>query len=360
MARGKTLLKSRGKKKAPRISELEKRAIVKKFYGETAPSISNRGEFLNWCKSVIDTDTSREWLDEYLSSTSRSTRGVPNEYLNLSVCHRARLKTLNAPFTEYQDRLLEEGIRNILSHAKIVEEDEGEDRPTIQDRIKEKYHHIAGEIEGLIDDCVFHGTVDWDTFDVSAWLREKEVSQKTGAMILARFRPRLEGLEEKSGYALDEHAVIHAVVEALEKMLENQKRARVTRKPKPVSLEKKLKHINESYLKYSKEWNITSIDPSKIVGAKELWTLNVRYKLLTVFRADNMGGQLDVARCKIVGFNPNDSQTYRLGRGKKQFTVVEEVMKSTRTALKKVVSELKTSDYLLERVNENTVLLRVL
>lgn len=370
MAKGKSLLSARGKRKAPRVSEIEKQKIVSTFYGEKPPPISDRARFLNWCNFTVDTATSRQWLEEYLSPSGRSASAVPNEWINTSVCHRARLKTLGAPFTETQDQLLEEGIRDILAHARVVEEDDGNDKPTIQDRVREKASNLIAELEGMIDDGLTR-----ETFDLTAWYHQNNVSPMIASRILAKYVPKKEeidlvlteedeqvneaysGVDEEEIFRLRE--LYYLIVDETDAFIKNQKRAKVARKPKPVSLEKKLKHVNDIYLKHSKEWNITSIDPSKIVGAKELWTLNVRYKLLTVFRADNMGGQLDVSRCKVTGFNPNDSQTYRLGRGKKQFTVVDQVMKSTRSNLKKVVSELNTSDYLLERINENTVLLRV-
>jgi len=150
---------------------------------------------------------------------------------------------------------------------------------------------------------------------------------------------------------------LNLLITDTDSFVRNEKRARAPRAPKPASLEKKLKHINESYLRYSREWNITSLEPAKIVGASEFWTLNVKYKLLTVFRADKMGGNLDVVRCKVTGYNQNDSYTYRLGRGRGGDSIIEAVMKSSPSMIKDLVKNLKLS-VLQERIGEHTILLR--
>jgi hypothetical protein len=360
-------LRGRSKKK-PNINRLAQNIADKKFWGKEPP-ITDRAAWLTWSAAVISQAEAKDRLEQYLQLSGRTLKGVPDKWINPSVCHRAHLKWLKAPFTETQDQLLEEGIRSILKHAQEVDEDAPVAYvPSIQERVREKFSDIMGEIEGMFDDN------DPRLNDIAKWYREKGVSPTIAQMILNKVKPRLDevldvckGEDEQlvEGYCamgeeefLDYKETLHKFIDTTDAMIRNEKRARVPRAPKPPSMEKKLKHINESYLKHSKEWNITSLDPSKILGANQLWTLNVKYKLLTVFRTDKMGGKLDVARCKVAGFNKNDSFTYRLGRGKKALDIIKTIMGSTPTAMKAVVKDLKQAP-LQERINENTLLLRV-
>jgi hypothetical protein len=76
-----------------------------------------------------------------------------------------------------------------------------------------------------------------------------------------------------------------------------------------------------------------------------------------VFRAESHGGALDVARCKITGFDKNISISKRTGR--KTAEVVDKLMKATKSQLRKFMDDLKGDGLKLpERINENTVLLR--
>lgn len=355
----------RGKKKPIRVDAQTKKLFDEKFHGKDAPAITDRAKFLSWCAAMIDLPEAKEWLEDYLKTTGRSLKGVPDKWLNPSVCHRARLKTLGAPFTEYQDQFLEEGILSILKHAESEVSDKP-GRPTIADNVRERASEVIGELEGLLDDGFP------EEFNVAKWYRENEVSPTIAARVVKKFEPRLEELalavegsdeQVNESYSRVEPETIFwhqewigTLVNDTNAFVQNSKKARVARKPKPVSVAKKLRHIAEVYLKHSKEFNVTSIDPAKILGAKELWALNVKYRLLTVYRAESLGGELDVARCKVAGFNRNDSHTYRLGR--KSEALVNEALKSSKAALKKLISNLKEAP-VQERVGENTVLLRV-
>jgi hypothetical protein len=348
-----------------RTDDETKRLVNEKYIGKVPPPITDRARFLTWCTYMVDLSTARKWLEEFWPG---ALRGVPDKWINASVCYRARLKTLGAPFTDSQDWLLESGIEAMQAHVQETEDTDQAPRPTIADHVREKFSEVMGELEGMFDDGFPKD------FDITTWYVQNNVSPTIAAKILAKLEPRLDEMLAVAG---DEDPQL---VEAYERVsmddfdnqldwlrgvyndtslfVSNSKKARVARKPKPVSVEKKLKHMADAYQKHSKDFNITSIDPAKIIGAKELWTLNTKYKLLTVYRAESHGGQLDVSRCKVTGFNRNDSHTYRLGRGKSALTLLDNVIKSSKSALKRLTSDLKEAP-LAERINENTVLLRV-
>ena len=148
---------------------------------------------------------------------------------------------------------------------------------------------------------------------------------------------------------------LNKLVEDAEKYGSVTKKTRTPRKPRAVSVEKKLKH-----LKYQKEDNtlkIASINPEKILGAQELWTFNTKYKVVTVFRAIDRGG-LQINRSSITGFDEKASESK--GCGRKPEIVLDKLQNGGKIVLKKLMSELKTDKPLQVRINENTILMKVM
>lgn len=359
------------KKKHVKPDALTTALINAKYWGEKPPPISKgmgqmaRARFYAWCNYMVPIQDAREWLEAYLKPLGKTAKRVPDKWMNPTVCYRAKLKLEGIDFSEYQDKIFEEHLAQVMKHES-EEEEEGVEKPSVRDRAREKYSEIMGELEGMIDDGLDA------SFDIVQWYREKELSPTGCRYVLNKLRPYLAQLDEalegndpqlaeayrfmtKKGLQVHRD-FYHQLIEKTQRLIDNEKKARAPRKPKPISVEKKLKFLNESYLKFSKDFNVNSIDPAKIIGAQELWTLNVKYKILTVFRAQSHGGQLDVARCKITGFDKNNSQSYRLGR--KAESIIDQVIKSSKAGLKKITSDLKTAN-LQERINEHTILLRI-
>jgi hypothetical protein len=119
-------------------------------------------------------------------------------------------------------------------------------------------------------------------------------------------------------------------------------------------MDKLLKHFK--YQKESTEYKIASISPDKIIGCQELWTFNTKNKIVTVFRALDRGG-LQVKRTSITGFDEKTSLSRRTGRQTEN--IVDKIKNSGKIVLRKLMDELKGDLALQERINENTILLKV-
>jgi hypothetical protein len=165
----------------------------------------------------------------------------------------------------------------------------------------------------------------------------------------------------KEAYASYSKKWIKARLEFVEKMMtdllrygQNAKKLRVPRKKKPMSVEKKLK--NFKYQKEFQEMKLASVSPESIVGAQELWAYNTKYKTLSVFRAIDRGG-LEIKRSSIVNFDEKTTGTYRTGRQAEK--IVQSVLSGGKIILRKATDGLKSAT-LQDRINENTILLRVI
>jgi hypothetical protein len=77
---------------------------------------------------------------------------------------------------------------------------------------------------------------------------------------------------------------LNRIIEEAERYVIGVKQSRAPRKKKIVPVDKKLKTFK--YQKEDKDFKISSVDPSKIIGAQEIWTFNTKYKIITVIRTN--------------------------------------------------------------------------
>lgn len=146
------------------------------------------------------------------------------------------------------------------------------------------------------------------------------------------------------------------IVEDLEQYMSNSKKERKPRAKKPISADKKLKDFK--HMDFDNARKIQSIQPVRILGASELWTFNTKYNQLTVFRTSS-GASLDVHRTAITNFDATQSMTKKL-KAKDVDMVLKKVAEGGKVALRNLMKETRGSDQKLqERMNENTLLLRV-
>jgi hypothetical protein len=154
---------------------------------------------------------------------------------------------------------------------------------------------------------------------------------------------------------IDRINTLNRLINDVERYIGVKKETRKPRKTKPFTKERLLKFF--TYLTMDVEHNLKSINPERIIGAQELWAFNTKYKILTVFRAKDVHG-LKVHRSSIIDYNEETSISKSTGRVTE--STLKEVLSGGKVALRKVMDGLKTDKILQHRINENTILLRVL
>jgi len=327
---------------------------------------------LTWYNSMCTASEAREYLETYLNNQARSAdlkklKNVPDKWINKTSAWIARMISRGISVPEDSRNFLETKLTE--SFTRIKEKEEKTEFPknviSIQDRIKEKTHDIIGDIEGLIDE---KDTLnDFSFYD---WLQTKEVPVLYSSKIVEKYVPLLQELIEvsegkdeqlKEAYKvyskkqLKEFILfVNMIIEDAERYASNTKKVRKPRKPRTVSVEKRLK--NFKYQKEDNNFKIASINPEKILGAQELWAFNTKYKTLTVLRANNRDG-LQIKGTSIINYDEQTSVTKRTGRKPEYF--IERVLKGGKIVLKKLMDEMDKQSPLAYRINENTILLKV-
>jgi hypothetical protein len=360
------------KPKAQRVSRSEAYLVNVKYMGEEPSAkkmLQDPASVFNWYSSMSSKDEAREYMKVYLSAAGRKEdlkklARVSDTWLPQTACWLARILTVVPEHSEaprYASQI-DKWLNQAFDRLTPEKEEVVAERVSIQDRLRDKISDMIGEIEEMID--------SGEQIDLYEWLKKGEYPAMYAQKIIDKYTPWLselveayEGKDEQlnEGYAYLGKKGLKERIAFFGKLLEDAarygnvtKKTRAPRKPRPVSMEKLLKNFN--YQKESNDFKIASIDPQKIVGAQELWCFNTKYKTLTVFRALDRGG-LKINRSSIAAYD--EKTTLTRGTGRQAEKIVQRVLNDGKISLRKLMDELKTEKPLQERINENTVLLRV-
>lgn len=375
MARRSTIQR---KPKIVRTTKSEQYLVNKKYLGDepifTKPLTQvEYSRALTWYGYMCDMNDAREYLTEYLKNKGRledakTLKGVADIWFPTTVAWIARLISRGCRLPVDTSGYMDQKIREALSKASSIKEDDDTPKVSIQDRMREKTHDIIGEVEGLIDDHLEANT----NFSFYDWLTENNINPVYVGRIIEKLQPVMDELvcvglnkddqQLKEGYSHLTKKQLKDIVLFYKNMIDdakrfssNTKKTKAPRKPRVQSVEKKLKSFK--YQKEDATFKIASIPPDKIIGAQELWFFSTKYKTLSVFRALDRGG-LDVKGTSIIKYDENTSFTLRTGRKPEEW--VKKVLEGGKIVLRKIDQELKNHAPLQTRCNENTILLRVI
>lgn len=363
-------------KKKVRSTKSETYLVNHKYLGDE-PSFKGeitRSDYtrcLNWYNTMCSVNEAREYLETYLKNTGRQAdlktfKTVPDTWVPMTAAWIARMihRGIPVPMESrgFLERKILDAIENHSSESKEETEVKVSNVISIQDRIRDKASDLIGDVEEMLDKN--------EEFSLYDWLKSNEVPATYAPRIAAYYAPVLaelieaaEGDDEqlKEGYKhftkkqlADRILFFNTMIEDAERYADITKKIRKPRKPRAVSVEKKLK--NFKYQKEDTNFKIASINPEKVIGSQELWTFNTKYKTLTVFRAIDRGG-LQVKGTSIINYDEKGSVTKRTGR--KPEVYVEKVLNGGKIVLRKLMEELKNDAPLAYRINENTILLKV-
>jgi hypothetical protein len=133
--------------------------------------------------------------------------------------------------------------------------------------------------------------------------------------------------------------------------------AKVNRKPrakKSVPAEKVVAKLK--YMKSNEPLKLVSINPTDIIGSKELWIFNTKTRKLGRYVA-NEYMELGVKGTTITGFNENTSICKTLRKPEEK---LKEFKAAGKVQLRKFLDDINATDTKMNgRINEETILLRV-
>lgn len=130
---------------------------------------------------------------------------------------------------------------------------------------------------------------------------------------------------------------------------------KIPRKSKTPAADAQIKNLK--FLPASAEYNVSSIDPKKVIGAKVLVTFNTKYRTATIFRSSTPDG-FSFKGTTLLGFDETSSKTRGIRKPQdfipilkgKSFLSVEKAWKDLTTVERAAKG----------RINEDTLLLRII
>jgi hypothetical protein len=243
---------------------------------------------------------------------------------------------------------------------------------SIQDRLKEKAREVAGEVEGWIDEFMCNKKQPAKTVEEFVNLfKSQELKSPHMRYMQTIFERRAEEISIAAagtdkllaeGYGnftkqeLKKFDLFHKnLLKACGMMQEVAKAERAPRKKKPVSTEKVVSKLK--YKKDDKALGIVSVNPSQIIGSKEVWCFDVKTRKLTKYVADDIAGTLSVKGASIIGYNESKSISKTLRKPVDQLAAFK---KCGKVQLRTFIDDIGTVGITPNgRVNENQVILRV-
>ncbi|HEY6436446.1 MAG TPA: hypothetical protein VIY47_07640, partial [Ignavibacteriaceae bacterium] len=242
--------------------------------------------------------------------------------------------------------------------------------PTIQDRLSERAHEVAGEIEGWIDDFCLDKKSPAKTVDEfvrlfkacelkAPHMRHMQNIFERRADEIARAaegkdKDLNEGYSNFTASEIKKFHIFHQnLLGACIMLQEVAKVARAPRKKKPVSQEKLV-----ARLKFKKEdstLGIVSPPAVQILGAREVWVYNTKTRKLAQYKAFDERGIL-VKGASLENFSSDSAEkTVR-----KPAETLADFKKASKVKLRTFLKELSTVDIPAQgKLNEHHIILRI-
>lgn len=327
---------------------------------------------LQWYSLNTDEKKRRRFAIEYFAKLGRKAEVVAidkaSDFDVRQLGILCRLITNGNELSEQHMERIESMVGDIMHKAgkpvkaKAEKETPTVTQPSIQDRMDEKAHELAGEIEGAIDDFVTGKSTDFSTKN---YLLANEVAgpiaKRIGDMFVGRSKELHEALEGsdaqlKEGYSnftkreLKKFAeFMDTIIGDCSQMVQTAKASRAPRKRKaasPTKLVSKMKFMREFA-----DLKLKSCKPEDIIGSTELWVYNTKYRKVQVYRAES---SLSVKGTSVVGFDIKSSQSMTLRKPEDFFKGLAMGKRALNGALKKLTTKPTAPN---GRVNEECILL---
>jgi hypothetical protein len=235
---------------------------------------------------------------------------------------------------------------------------------SIQDRILEKAHEVAGEIEGEIDDFIAAGCPkDYKLktpiksygapivkYLSTAWVPLKKELEET-----------IEGDDEQlvEGYSNFKKVELKRFLSFVESIIQECQQRVVSAKAqrKPRARKAKPAGVVAAKVKYMPEFaelGLKSEHPSKLVNSEEVWVYNTKYRRLTVYKAAD-SGVMTVKGTTLVNFDIVASITKTLRKPE----VIKDFVGMGKRALNSAFKQLTTKPTQPNgRINEECIILK--
>jgi hypothetical protein len=347
------------------------------YYRLEADNKSFKPAILKWMADTGCTKQDIAALKKTKDSRCSSTMGA------VASCLNRGMTAQRADFNEGRDTAawLRDAIDKVLVAGKDDIDDEEAKAieaakpavytPSIQERVREASYKMTEEIEDALESFA----QDPEAFDPKQFklvnlLRGKQAKAAHARIIkdlyTRQYEEFLEVAENKDEQLKEAYshlskaqlkkitAFYSEILSACDMLAQEAKINKKPRAKKAVPADKIVAKLK--YLKSNEQLKLVSINPTDVLGAKELWVYNVKSRKIGKYIA-NEYMELGVKGTSITGYNENTSVQKTLRKPEEQ---LKEFKAAGKVQLRKFLDDIKAVDIKLNgRINEDIVLLKV-
>jgi len=331
-----------------------------------------------WYNRFYGKKDAKELLCQFLEHHDRTNeakhiRKVHESEFLMTLCWLARMNLRGLELTEHETATLENEIarlNRLVNKPEVVEKEVVNNRPNVQEIMREKAREAAGELEGLFDEFYTTGKASTKIVDVVAKYNVMSQHIPLIVEIWKKKQTEFEEVSETEDKELKEAygnlgkiqlrntlKFIEQVLSDLNSYISIKKASKAPRKKKAVPVEKivsKLKYLKE-FKDAVNKLDLISVHPTKLHGASEAWVYDTSRRKLHHYIADEYSKSFTVKGNTILGFDNNTSEVKTLRKPGEQ---LKEIMGSKPAARKyfKDIKAVATSPN--GRFNENMIILK--
>ncbi len=351
-------------KKKARIEFAEQRLLGDEPKFTHTPNDSELRTALNWYNYLYTGADARKWLypyikENYPADVLETLKRIPDYAVISTACFLCKMIANGTPLAQSNMDFLANAIERMISYKKPEEKKETpkvKSTISVYDRAVARAKRMLSEFEDLAFEAA-HGHSQFSLYD---WLTANEASRQLVDMVTEYINIALNEMADPQYFECNtaEHAKkIRTYYKKLsadvDRFANNKKVARKPRESKKVDTAKVVAGVK--YMPRHDPLQLVSINPKEIIGAKELWIYNPKYRMLGVYKAATDQG-LGINSTTLTNFDPEKS-VYKTLR--KPEISLAEFFKAGKVELRTFLQKLSTTEAkLASRLNESTVLLK--
>jgi hypothetical protein len=363
---------------------VKRKELTKKLVGTHEPKLAEGTGYdisfimaLNHYNRENDDKDKQKWAVSYVSQTNKQL-AIAMLKLDAGLFRHAgilsRLVMREQYLSEKHVSVLQEKIDVLTQLAKeyipapvkqVTLEETIVASVSLQERIDNKAHELAGEFEGAIDKFVLEDKM----FDAKDLMKKLNASGPVAKIIGSFYVDTVKELEEAyegkdeqlvEGYSNFKKPKLKKLIGLYQSIIDaadvQVQVAKATRKPR--TRKEKPAGVLVAKMKFKKEdtqYNIKSVLATTIINSQELWVFNTKYRKLQVYRANDPKG-LSVKGTSIIGYDPETSGSKTLRKPE----LVSSYAGLSKRPMSQTYKSLTTQEQKVNgRINEEHILLRV-
>ena len=331
---------------------------------------SREASALNWYNYFYEAKEGRRFILEFMETVNMPKAAtimfnrLSDSQINSTTAAMARMYVMGWEDPDRRKKTESRIMDLCRKGADLVAEDRKQAAIKSSFPVKMNTNELITEVEQMLDESSEHLS------SIYEWLKNRSAKPTDVRGLMEYYGPWLQDLTEaaerdadpqlKEGYAhfgkkgLKERIqLFQSIIADCESYLSNSRKS-VVRKPrvtKPKTADKVVAKLK--FQKEHTELKIVSIDPTKIVGARELWVFNTKYNVLTHYWSEHGFG------VKGTTIDMIDEGRSRQKKLRKPTDTLPLITGSTSKAAERAFDNLKTKETIPNgRINEFTVILK--